>query len=69
MPGFWSWLFGTRASSYEVLTAQSFVSAQEAGREAQNQLNASGGKAVGIAASALCCEGKVEWNVYVLISR
>ena len=58
----------------QIVVGTSHASGDEAARSAQNQANAAGGEAIGIAADAMCCPateaggqpGDV-WNVYVMI--
>ena len=58
---------------YEIVSAQSFASAEEAARSAQIKVNATLGEAIAIAADAICCGGEnrttVEWDVYVLMKH
>lgn len=72
--GFLRWLWWLIwKPSYEIVSSQSFASAEEAAKSAQIQTNSAGGEAIGIAADAICCGGeqknRVEWNVYVLIKH
>lgn len=68
----WLWWLIWRPK-YEIVSAQSFTSAENAARSAQIKTNAAGGEAIGIAADAICCGGEegnhVEWDVYVLIKH
>lgn len=69
------WLFWRPRYSYSVIVGKSHASADEAAKNAELQVQNSGGEAVGIAASAMCCakeEGAVdgaEWDVYVLVRK
>jgi hypothetical protein len=60
---------------YSVVVGKSHASADEAAKSAELQVQNSGGEAVGIAASAMCCAkgeqgaGTAEWDVYVLIRK
>ena len=59
--GFWRWFFFWMKPSYQIITAHSFASAEEAARNAQIQTNNAPGRAIGIAADALvCCDKTYE---------
>jgi hypothetical protein len=72
--GFFRWfrwlIWGPR---YQIISSQSFASAEEAAASAKIKMDAAGGEPIAIAADALCCGGETkntaEWNVYVLIKH
>jgi hypothetical protein len=58
------------------MVGKSHASADEAAKNAELQVNNSGGEAIGIAAGEMCCTngpesgpGGAEWDVYVLIRK
>jgi hypothetical protein len=52
---FWAWIFWWLTPTYEIVLGQDFASAEDAKNQAQFRTNASGGRAIGIAADALVC--------------
>ncbi len=68
-------LFWRPRYSYSVVVGKSHASADEAAKSAELQTQNSGGEAIGIAASAMCCSkeeqaaGGAEWDVYILIRK
>jgi hypothetical protein len=66
------WLFWRPRYTYQIVVGKSHASADEAAKNAELQINNSGGEAIGIAADGMCCQaekGGVEWDVYVLVRK
>ena len=72
---FFRFFFWRPRYTYSILTGTSHASSQEAARNAELQVQNSGGEAIGIAADAMCCSkddsagGGAQWDVHVLIRK
>jgi hypothetical protein len=75
----WQWVFWWPRYSYQIVVGRSFVSAEEAERNALVQAQGTGWEIIGIAASAMCCAAiehggpppgqRPEWDVYLLLRK